>query len=74
MWYIGVVRLLTRKAAHRLAPLSEAEAYARCHGDRTPDVKVVAMEPRRPRHVTTVSGEELRRSFESRLDSREPAD
>lgn len=66
------VRLLARKSAHRLAPLSEAEAYARCHGERTPDVKVVHMEPRRVRHETTVSGEDLRRHFEQRLDSREP--
>ena len=72
MCYIRCVRLLARKASHRLAPLSEAEAYARCHGERTPDVKVVRMEPRRPRHQTTVSGEDLRRRFEERLDSREP--
>jgi hypothetical protein len=72
MCYIRCVRLLARKASHRLAPLSEAEAYARCHGERTPDVKLVAVEPRRPRHRTTVSGEELRRSFEARLDGREP--
>jgi hypothetical protein len=71
MCYIRRVRLLARKAAHRLAPLSEAEAYARCHGYRTPDVKVVQMEPRRARHLTTVSGEDLRRRFEERLDARE---
>lgn len=74
MCYIGGVGLLARKAAHRLAPLSEAEAYARCHGERTPDVKVVRMEPRRKRHVTTVSGEELRQRFEERLDAREPVE
>jgi len=74
MWYIRRVGLLARKAAHRLAPLSEAEAYARCHGERTPDVKVVRMEPRRPRLVTTVSGEDLRQRFEERLDAREPVE
>ncbi len=68
------VRLIARKSAHRLAPLSEAEAYARCHGERTPDVKVVPMEPRRPRHETTVSGERLRQLFQERLDAREPVE
>ena len=72
MCYIRRVRMLARKASPRLSPLSEAEAYARCHGERTPDVKVVRMEPRRPRHQTTVSGEDLRRLFEDRLDAREP--
>ena len=74
MCYIRCVGLLARKASHRLTPLSEAEAYARCHGERTPDVKVVRMEPRRSRHVTTVSGEDLRQRFEERLDAREPVD
>ncbi len=72
MCYIRRVRMLARKASQRLSPLSEAEAYARCHGERTPDVKVVRMEPRRARHQTTVSGEDLRRLFEDRLDAREP--
>jgi hypothetical protein len=31
------------------------------------------VEPRRPRHDTHVSGEDLRQAFEQRLDSREPA-
>jgi hypothetical protein len=30
------------------------------------------LEPRRPRHDTRVSGEDLRQAFEQRLDSREP--
>ncbi len=55
----------------RLRPLDEAEAYARCHGDRGPEVRIVHIEPRRPRYETNVSGEELRRSFEQRLDARE---
>jgi hypothetical protein len=67
------VRPLRPKA--RLRPLDEAEAYARCHGDRGADVRIVHIEPRRPRYETNVSGEELRRSFEERLDARlaEPA-
>ena len=55
----------------RLRPLDEAEAYARCHGDRGSDVRIVHIEPRRPRYEAMVSGEELRRSFEERLDARE---
>ena len=55
----------------RLRPLDEAEAYARCHGDRHSDVRIVHIEPRRPRYEVVVSGEELRRSFEERLDARE---
>jgi hypothetical protein len=55
----------------RLRPLDEAEAYARCHGERGADVRIVHIEPRRPRFETNVSGEELRRSFEQRLDARE---
>ena len=55
----------------RLRPLSEAEAYARCHGERETDVKVVHIEPRRPRYTLRVSGEDLRRSFESKLAARE---
>lgn len=52
--------------------LTEAEAYARCHGTRESDVKVVHLPPRRPRYDLRVSGEDLRRSFEDRLTRREP--
>jgi hypothetical protein len=55
----------------RLRPLDEAEAYARCHGERGAEVKIVHIEPRRPRYDTTLSGEDLRQSFERRLDARE---
>jgi hypothetical protein len=55
----------------RLRPLDEAEAYARCHGDRGPEVRIVHMEPRRARYDLGVSGEDLRQSFERRLDARE---
>jgi hypothetical protein len=63
--------LLRRRKRARLRPLSETEAYARCHGDRDEDVKIVSMErKKRPRFATTVSGERLRSMFEQRLDSR----
>jgi hypothetical protein len=54
----------------RLRPLSEAECYARCYGGWDPTVTIVKLEPRRPRFPTTVSGEELRRRFEARIDAR----
>ena len=55
----------------RLGPLTEAEAYARCHGEREAEVRVVHIEPRRPRYKLRVSGEDLRRSFENKLAARE---
>jgi hypothetical protein len=57
----------------RLRPLSEAECYARCYGSRGDDgVRVLPVEPRRPRYETPVSGELLRSLFEDKLDAREP--
>ena len=55
----------------RLRTLSEAECYARCYGDRE-GVKIVSIEPRRPRYELDVTGEDLREMFEERLDAREP--
>ena len=56
----------------RLRPLTEAECYARCYGSGGDDVRVLRLEPRRSRVVVRLSGEELRRRFEERLDAREP--
>jgi hypothetical protein len=56
----------------RLRPLNEAECYARCYGGGGDEVRVVRIEPRRPRALLRVSGEDLRRRFEERLDAREP--
>ena len=56
----------------RLRPLTEAECYARCYGEGDENVRHIKLEPRRPRYDIGVSGEELRRAFESRLDEREP--
>jgi hypothetical protein len=58
----------------RLRPLTEAEAYARCHGRRESEVRIVKLEPRRPRYDLEVSGEDLRRSFEAKLAGRELED
>ena len=56
----------------RLRPLTEAECYARCYGGGGDDVRVLLIEPRRSRVVVRLSGEELRRRFEERLDRRQP--
>jgi hypothetical protein len=56
----------------RLRTLSEAECYARCYGGSDDAVTVVrlarlaSLEP-----VRGLSGEEIRRLFEDRLDRRE---
>ena len=56
----------------KLRPIPEDVAYARCHGERSNDiVRVTKLEPRRPRYEPAVSGEALRRAFESRLQGRE---
>jgi len=58
----------------RLRTLSEAECYARCYGWRGEEsVRVVVIEPRRPRYEPShVSGEVLRALFAEKLDTREP--
>jgi hypothetical protein len=57
----------------RLRPLDEAAAYARCHGDRDDNVRIVKLPPRRIRYEAVLSsGESIRRDFEARLDTREP--
>jgi len=38
------------------------------------DVRIVKLEPRRPRYDLEVSGEDLRRSFEAKLAERELED
>jgi hypothetical protein len=56
----------------RLRPLSEAECYARCYGSGDENVRVVRVKPVRRRGGARLTGEELRRLFEARLDGREP--
>ena len=55
----------------RLRPLSEEECYLRCYGAGDAMVRVVRPAPQRPRQLARISGEELRRLFELRLDARE---
>jgi hypothetical protein len=56
----------------RLRVLDEAECYARCYGDYVDTVRLIAIESPRPRFELTLSGEEIRRLFELRLDARDP--
>jgi hypothetical protein len=55
----------------RLRPLSEEECYLRCYGSFEATVRLVQFEPRHPRGLARITGEELRRLFEVRLDARE---
>jgi hypothetical protein len=68
------VRLFRRRNESRLRQIGEAEAYGRAYGDQSGDVKVVKVEPRRPRYQLKVTGESLRDAFLDRLNRREPAE
>lgn len=58
-----------------LKTLDEAAAYARCHGSRDNDVRIVKLPPRRKRYAEVLTtGEELRALFERRLDARDPTE
>jgi hypothetical protein len=54
----------------RLRSLSETECYVRLYGGWDSTVTPVKIEPRRPRHELAVSGEDLRRDFEERIEAR----
>ena len=54
----------------RLRTLSETECYVRLYGGWNPTVTLVTIEPRRPRYESAVSGEDLRREFEARIEAR----
>ena len=56
----------------RLRPLSEAECYARCYGGWEATVRVIRLEPRRPRSDVLLTGEAIRRRFEELFGAREP--
>jgi len=56
----------------RLRPLTEDECYARCYFGVEPTVRLISLEPRRPRHAVVLDGEVVRRRFEEALDAREP--
>jgi hypothetical protein len=66
------MRLFGRKPKQRLRPLGESEAYHHSYGDTPRDVKIVKLEPRRPRYKQVLAdGERMRQAFLQRLDKRE---
>jgi len=65
------VRLLRRRRKQRAEPIGEAEAYEHSYGERSLDVTVVKLPPRRPRDRNVLErGEQLRRAFLDRLERR----
>jgi hypothetical protein len=68
------VPLFRRKQESRLHQIGEAEAYGRSYGEASRDVKIVKVEPRRPRYQLNVTGESLRNAFLDRLNKRDPAE
>jgi hypothetical protein len=53
--------------------LDERDAYARCHGERVAEIRVVLAPPPTPRVLPRLAGDYLRRCFEERLESRRGA-
>ncbi len=64
--------LFRRGRRNEASPIREEEAYARSYGNRSGEiVSVVRQEPKRiPRRTGDMTGELLRRAFETKLDSR----
>ncbi len=64
--------LFRRGRRNEASPIREADAYARSYGDRSGEiVSIVRQEPKRiPRRTGDMTGELLRRAFETKLDSR----
>ena len=62
---------LFRRPRQRLRQIGESEAYGRAYGDRSEQVRIVKLEPKRPRYELKVSGEKLRQAFARRLEARE---
>lgn len=63
---------LLRRRSREAQPIREAEAYERLHGDRSGEVLAVSVveKPPIPRRTGDLTGELLRRAFESKLDAR----
>jgi hypothetical protein len=64
--------LFRRGRRDEASPIREADAYAHSYGERTGEiVSVVRFEPKPiPRRTGDMTGELLRRAFETKLDSR----
>jgi hypothetical protein len=66
------MRLFNRKPKQRLRELGESEAYHHSYGEPPRDVKIVKLEPRRPRYRQVLAdGERMRQAFLQRLDNRD---
>ena len=66
------MRLFNRKQRQRLRELGETEAYHHSYGEAPRDVKIVKLEPRRPRYRQVLAdGERMRQAFLQRLDRRD---
>ena len=67
--------LFGRGRRDEASPIREAEAYARSYGERSGEiVNIARIEPQRiPRRTGDMTGELLRRAFESKLDGRRKA-
>lgn len=65
--------MIFRRNRRPPAPIGEAEAYARCHGDRSAEIlRVEPLPPPPPKTSITagITGETLRQAFERRLRAR----
>jgi hypothetical protein len=64
--------LFRRGRRDETSPIREADAYAHSYGERSGEIVSVArVEPKPiPRRTGDMTGELLRRAFESRLDAR----
>jgi hypothetical protein len=58
------------RRVRRLRTLSETECYVRLYGGWDSTVTLTKIEPRRPRYELAVTGEDLRRDFEARIEAR----
>ena len=66
------MRFFRRNRAARLPEIGEGEAYDHSYGSQSGDVKIVKLEPRRPRYRRVLgNGERLREAFIERLERRE---
>ena len=65
------MRFLPWRRKRQPEPIGEAEAYKRSYGERSTDVTVLKLPPRRPRDRNVLErGEQLRRAFLDRLERR----
>lgn len=70
-----LLSLFGRRPQREATPIREADAYARSYGERSGEIVSVArIEPQQiPRRTGDMTGELLRRAFESKLDARRKA-